>query len=171
MFGDSFDVAAKAFERPVTRSVGVGHRFQGGKGFGGDDEKGFGRVEILDRFGKIGAIHVGDKAEGQRGRCNVSVPRRPSPAESEPPMPILMTLRIRFPVWPFQSPLRTRRKSRPSCREPHGLRHHVLTIDDDRGASRGAQSDVQNGPFFRDIDLLAPKHGVDPASQPDSSAS
>src|ERR1039458_7919517 len=27
---------------------------------------------------------------------------------SEPPMPILMTLRIRLPVWPFHSPLRTR---------------------------------------------------------------
>ena len=49
----------------------------------------------------------------------------------------------------------------------HGvdLRHHVLAIDDDRCASRRAQGHVQDGAVFRDVDLLAPEHGVDPRAQ------
>jgi hypothetical protein len=46
----------------------------------------------------------------------------------------------------------------------HGvdLRHHVLAIDDDGCPSRRAQGHVQDGTVFRDVDLLAPEHGLDP---------
>jgi hypothetical protein len=49
----------------------------------------------------------------------------------------------------------------------HGVdsRDHVLTINDDGSAFRGAQSDVQDGPVFRDVDLLTPEHGVDARAQ------
>ena len=45
------------------------------------------------------------------------------------------------------------------------LGHHVLAVHDDRRLSRRPQSDVQDGSIFRDVDLLAPEHGVDPGSQ------
>src|ERR1700737_1392015 len=45
------------------------------------------------------------------------------------------------------------------------LRHHVLAVYDDRCLSRCAQSNVQDGSVFRNVDLIAPEHGVDPGSQ------
>ena len=44
--------------------MGVGHRLQGREGLRGDDEQRFRRIEIVDRFGEIGAIDVGNEAEG-----------------------------------------------------------------------------------------------------------
>src|SRR6266478_4777397 len=53
-------------------------------------------------------------------------------------MPTLMTLRMRWPVCAFH---------------------------DDRGAPGRAQGHVQHGAVLRDVDLLAPEHGVDPLTQ------
>jgi len=39
--------------------------------------------------------------------------------------------------------------------------HHILTIYDDGCSTRGAQGDMQDRSLFRDIDLLAPEHGID----------
>jgi hypothetical protein len=49
----------------------------------------------------------------------------------------------------------------------HGvnLGHHILAIDDDRCSSRRAQSHVQDRAVFRDVDLFAPEHGVEPFAQ------
>src|SRR5262249_59869431 len=49
----------------------------------------------------------------------------------------------------------------------HGmdLSDHVLAIDDDRCSFRSAQDHVEDGPLFRDVDLLAAKHGGDPGPQ------
>ena len=55
--------STEAFEGPIAGGVGVGHRFQRGEGFGGDDEQGFGGIEVADGFGEIGAVDVGDEAE------------------------------------------------------------------------------------------------------------
>src|SRR5262249_60579309 len=46
----------------------------------------------------------------------------------------------------------------------HGVdrRDHIFTINDDGGTFWGTQSDMQDSPVFRDIDLLTPEHGVDP---------
>ncbi len=81
-------------------------------------------------------------------------------------MPMLMTLRMRLPVWPFQV----------AAADPvgevrhlveHGvdLGHHVLAVDDDRCPSRRAQGHVQHGAVLGDVDLLAAEHGVDPRAQ------
>ena len=122
----------------------------------------------LHRLGEIGAVDIGDEAEGHRRvRCSAGAPRRPSPGpRSEPPMPILTTLRMRLPVWPFQSPLRTRSANAailsstawtsgttfwPSC--------------DDRGAARRAQGDVEHRALLGGVDLLAAEHGVDALAQ------
>ena len=81
-------------------------------------------------------------------------------------MPMLMTLRIGLPVWPFHSPLRTRSREVGHLVE-HGMHlgHDVLAIHDDRLPLGGAQGHVQDGALLGDVDLLAPEHGVDTGSQ------
>ena len=41
------------------------------------------------------------------------------------------------------------------------LGHHVLAIHDDGCSSRRTQGHVQDSTVFRDVELLAPKHGLD----------
>ena len=81
-------------------------------------------------------------------------------------MPMLTTLRMRLPVWPFHAPLRTRLGEVGHLVE-HGvhLGHDVLAVDDDRRAPRRAQRHVQHGAVLGDVDLLAAEHGVDPRAQ------
>jgi hypothetical protein len=45
------------------------------------------------------------------------------------------------------------------------LRDNVLAINNDRCPFRCAQSYMQNRAVFRDVDLVAPKHCVDPPAQ------
>ena len=73
-----------------------------------------------------------------------------------------MTLRMRLPVWPFHAPLRTRLlKSVILSSTAWTCGHHILTVYDDGGSARGAQSDMQHRSLFRDVDLLAAEHGID----------
>src|SRR4029434_735280 len=55
----------------------------------------------------------------------------------------------------------------------HGvhLGHHVLTVDDDRGAARRAQGHVQDSAVFRDVDLVPRSMASMRARRPDSCAS
>ena len=81
-------------------------------------------------------------------------------------MPMLTTLRIRFPVWPFQAPLRTR-SAKSAIRVQHfmDLRHDVLAIHQNAGIFGRPQRHVQHRALFRDVDFVAPEHGVDPLPQ------
>jgi hypothetical protein len=45
------------------------------------------------------------------------------------------------------------------------LWHNVFPVDNDRRIFGCAQSHMQNGAVFRDVDLLAPEHGVDATAQ------
>ena len=80
-------------------------------------------------------------------------------------MPILTTLRIGRPVWPFQSPLlilAAKPDIRSSTRAP-GVRHlrrRPRSIDP--WASKG---DMQHCAVFRNVDLLAAEHSVDTLAQ------
>ena len=86
---------------------------------------------------------------------------------SEPPMPILITLRMRLPVWPFQAPLRTRSaKVGHLVQNGMDLGHDILAVVDDRSAARRAQGDVKHRALLRDVDLVAAEHGVDALAQP-----
>ena len=81
-------------------------------------------------------------------------------------MPMLMTLRMRLPVWPFHSPLRTRLEKSAilsSTAWTSGTTFSPSTTMD--APLRRAQGHVQDGPVLRDVDLLAAEHGVDPRSQ------
>ena len=64
MLGHRLDVTAESRQRPVARRVGIGHRLERGEGLRGDDEECLGRIQIADRLGEIGAIDIGNKAEG-----------------------------------------------------------------------------------------------------------
>ena len=55
----------RALQRPVARRVRVGHRLERGEGLRRDDEQRLGRVEVARRLGEVGAVDVGDEAEGQ----------------------------------------------------------------------------------------------------------
>ncbi len=81
-------------------------------------------------------------------------------------MPMLTTLRMRLPVWPLHSPLRTRsQKSGHPVEHVVHLRHHVLAIDEDRRRPGGPEGDVQDRAVFGDVDPVAREHGVDPLAQ------
>ena len=58
-------IAAESLQRPVARGVGVGHGLERGEGLGGDEEEGLVGVEVADGFDEVGAIDVGDEAEGE----------------------------------------------------------------------------------------------------------
>ena len=145
-------------QAPRARRLRVGHRLQRGEGLRGDDEQRLRRVEVARRLGEVGAVDVGDEAEGQVAlRCSGAAPRRPSPGpRSEPPMPMLITLRMRLPVWPVHAPLRTRSanaamRSSTSCTA--GTTSSPSTT---MRAPRGARSATcRTARSFGDVDLLA----------------
>jgi len=85
---------------------------------------------------------------------------------SEPPMPMLTTFLMRFPVMSLP------RAAADAVGETGHLVEHgvhvwndVLPVHDDRGVPRGAEGDVEDRPF-RDVDLLSAEHRVDPFAQP-----
>ena len=81
-------------------------------------------------------------------------------------MPMLMTLRIRLPVWPFHSPL-----AHPVAEGRHLVQHgmhagnNILAIDNNLFALGRAQRDMQHRPLLGDIDLVSSEHGVDVLAQ------
>ena len=81
-------------------------------------------------------------------------------------MPMLTTLRMRFPVCPCHSPLRTRSAEAGHAVE-HGVyfRHDIHAVDQDRRIARRAQGGVQHGSIFSDVDLLAAKHRLNACRQ------
>ena len=77
-------------------------------------------------------------------------------------MPMLTTLRMRLPVWPFHAPLRTR-----LAKVSHLVEHSMdlgttfspSTMIVPLSARAGPHAD---GAIFREVDLLAAEHGIDP---------
>ena len=65
MLGHRLFVAPETRQRPVAGRVGVGHRLQGGKGFGRNYKEGFRWIKILDRLREVGAIDIGNEPERQ----------------------------------------------------------------------------------------------------------
>ena len=60
----AFSSPPRPFSEPVARRVGVGHGLQRGEGLRRDDEQRFRRVEVAGGLGEVGAVDVGDEAEG-----------------------------------------------------------------------------------------------------------
>ena len=76
-------------------------------------------------------------------------------------MPMLTTLRIGLPVCPFHSPERilVGEPGHPVEDLVH-LGHHVDPVDDQRGALRHAQRDVQHRAVLGHVDPLPGEHRV-----------
>ena len=82
-------------------------------------------------------------------------------------MPMLTTLRIGLPVWPFHAPERTRSaNARMRPQHPVHLGHDVLAVDDQRRRLGHAQRHVQHRAVLGDVDAVAAEHGVDALAQP-----
>ena len=82
-------------------------------------------------------------------------------------MPMLTTLRIGLPVWPFQSPARTRsREARHPVEHLVDLLDDVVAVDDQRALARHPQRDVQHGAVLGDVDVLAAEHRVAALGEP-----
>ena len=121
----------------------------------------------LDGLGEVGAIDVGNEAEGH-GALAVMLQRfvghhRPEVGAADADVDDVANALagVAFPCAAADAVGEIRHLVE------HGvdLRHHVLAIDDDGCSSRRAQGHVQDGAVFRDVDLLAPEHGVDPLAQ------
>ena len=145
----------------------VGHRLQGREGFRRDDEESLRRVEILDGLREVGAVDVGNEAK-RHGALAVMLQRfvghhRPEVGAADADVDDVANALagVAFPGAAADAVGKIRHLVE------HGvdLRHHVLAIDDDGCASRRAQGHVQDGAVFRDVDLLAPEHGVDALAQ------
>ena len=63
MAGDGLGVFAQSLQQPVARALGIGHGLQRRKGFRGDDEERFSRVQVAGGFDEINAVHIGNEPE------------------------------------------------------------------------------------------------------------
>src|SRR5579883_1550369 len=83
---------------------------------------------------------------------------------SEPPMPMLMTLRIGRPVCPRHAP-----HTRGEVRHPveHGVHvgDDVPAVEHDRCPAGRPQRHVEHGALLGRVDLVAAEHGLDPLAQ------
>ena len=134
------------------------------KVFERDDEQRLGRVEVAGGLVEVGAVDVGDEPHRERrGRRRAAAPRRPCAGpRSEPPMPMLTTLRIALAgVARPTRPSAPGRRSRPcgrAPRAPRGPRRRRRPRS--TRVARRPQRDVQHGAVLGDVDLLAGEHGV-----------
>ena len=160
-------IAAQSSQRPLASRVSVCHCFQGCEGFRRDDEKCFRRVEVTDRFGKIGAINVGDKTESH-GSIAVVLERLVGHDRTQVRAADADVNHIADALAGVSLPITTSHAV-GKIRHPveHGMdfRHHVLSVNDNGFVSRRAQSDVQDCALLGDVDFLAAEHGIDACSQ------
>jgi len=143
-------VPAQRRQRPVAGAVRVRHGLQGGESLRGHDEQRLDRIQAAHRLGEVGSIDVGDEAECHVGRAVVAqrlvCHHRPQvrPADADVDHVADALARVPLPGAPAHA-----------VRElahfvEHGVDagHHVLAVDHDGRAFRGAQRDVQNGPML-----------------------
>ncbi len=154
-------------EGPGARRVRVGHRLQRRKGLRRDDEQRLLGIKIARGLGEVGAIDVGNEAEGQVALAVVSQGfvrhHRPQVRSADADVDDIAD-RLAGVALPLPA-------AHPVGEIGHliengmDLGHHVLAIHDDGLPLGGAQGHVQDGPLFGDVDLLAPEHGIDSGPQ------
>ena len=167
MPGHRFFVAPETRQRPVAGRVGVGHGLQGGKGFRRNDAEGFRRIKILDRLGEVGAIDIGNESE-RHGAVAVVLERLVGHYRPQVGAPDADVDDVPNRLAGVAQPGAAADAVGKICHlVQHGVDpgHHVFAVHGDDGSLRGAQGDVQDGSFLRQVDLFSPEHGVDPGSQ------
>ena len=82
-------------------------------------------------------------------------------------MPMLITLRIGLPVWPFHSPERTRSAKAPIRSSTSWTSLTTSTPSTiERALARHPQRDVQDGAVLGDVDVLAAEHRLAALGEP-----
>ena len=166
VLGDGL-LVAELCQRPVARGVGVGHGLERGEGLGGDDEERLLGVEVLDGFGEVGAVDVGDEAEGQVALA-VVLQRLVGHDRAEVGAADADVDDVADALAGVALPL----AAADAVGEGGHLVEHrvhrgddVFAVDDDRLALGSAQGDVQDGAVLGDVDLVAAEHRVDLLAQ------
>ena len=147
--------------------MGVGQRFQRGEGFGRDDEQRFGRIEPLQGLGHVGAVDVRHEAE-RHVAAAVMAERFVGHDRAQVGAADADVDHVADLLAGGAQPL----AAADAVGEighfvQHGvdLGDDVFAVDQDRGAARRPQGDVEHGPAFGDVDFVAAKHGIDPLAQ------
>ena len=157
-------VAAEAGQRPLAGGAGVGHRLQRREGLRGDDEQGLLGVEVAGRLDEVGAVDVGDEAEGHLAPAEVAQRlvghHRAEVGAADPdvddvadrPAGVADPLAAAHPLAEVAHPVEGL----------VDLLDDVDAVDDQRAAARHPQRDVEHGPVLGDVDVLAGEHRFAP---------
>ena len=155
-------LGAQLRQRPLPRGLGVGHRLQRGEGLRGDDEERLLGVEVPGLLGEVGAVDVGDEAEGHLAARVVPQRlvghHRPQvrAADADVDHVADRLARVALPL----------ARADPVGERRHPVEHlvdlldDVLAVDDQRAVLRHPQRDVEHGAVLGDVDVLAAEHRV-----------
>ena len=144
---------AQGTQHPVAGGLRVGHRLEGGEGLRRDDEQRLGRIEVAGRLDEVGAVDVRDEAAGHLPLT--VVPERlvghdrPQVRAADADVDHVADAPAREP----RPGAAAHAVGEVGHLVEHGvdLGDHVLAVDDDRGAARRAQRDVEDGPLLGDV--------------------
>ena len=162
MAGNGLGVASESGEQPVTGTTGIGHRLKRREGLGGDDEERLRGIKIMHGFGKIGAIYIGDEAQGQRAVAVMTKSLighdRTEVRSTDPDIEDILD-----PLAGESLPLTASDaigKGAHRIENRMHLWHDILTIDLDHFTLRSTESDMEHGTVLGGIDFLPRKHRI-----------
>jgi hypothetical protein len=146
----------------------IGHGLQRGEGLGGDNEQALCGIDIAHRLDKVRAVDIGDEAEGH-GPLAVVLERfvghdRPKVRSADADIDHIANALARMAL-PGAA-------AHPMSKICHPVQnsmdfgHDILAVLHDGRAPRRAQGDMKRRTVLRDVDLVAPEHGVNALPQP-----
>ena len=167
MPGHAALITTQTGHHPIARGARIGHGFQRGESFRGNDEQRLGRFKSAHRLGKIVTVHIRDEFASQ-GAVAVKFQRfighdRPEIGTADADVDHVADLPagVSDPCSGAETP----GKIRHFVQNLVHTRHHVLAVDHDFLPARGAQRNVEHSAIFRGVDLLPAEHRVDAAPQ------
>ena len=167
VLGDGGFVTTQTGERPLAGRGGIGHGLQRGKCFRGNDKERLGGVEVVCGLGEVGAVHIGDEAEGERavgvvaqglvGHHGTEV----GAADADIDDVFDALAGVAFPLAGADAI----GKFGHAVENGMNLWNDINAIDFYRGRARGAEGGVEHGAVLGDVDLVTTEHGVNLAAQ------
>ncbi len=160
VLGDRLLLAAQTGQQPLAGGAGVGHRLQRGEGLRGDHEERLRRVEVARGLGEVGAVDVGDEAEGEVAVAEVAQ-RLVSHHRAEVGAADADVDDVADQLAGVAGP---GTGADPLGEVGHAVERlvHLLddvdAVDDQRALARHPQRHVQHGAVLGDVDVLAGEH-------------
>ncbi len=124
-------------------------------------------LEILHRLGEVGAVDVGDEAEGHASLA-VMLQRLVGHDRTKVGAADADVDHIADPLAGMAFPVAAADAVGEVCHLVQNrmhVGHHIPAVDEDRSIPWRAQRHMESGPPLRDIDLLAAEHGIDALAQ------